>query len=196
MELEEMQKTWSDLSAELEKQKVLTHKIIMEMTKRKYRGKFSGFIKYEGIGAIVCLVAALLLALNFNSLDTWYFQAMGITALLLLTVLPVLVLRSLNRIKSIDILRDSYKDVLAEYARARKHLLGVQRAGIYLSFVFAAISLPLAGKLINNRDIFQETTWFWYLAGMMVFLLVFSRWAYGKYQRAVDSAEALLGEIN
>lgn len=195
MELDELQKVWSDLSDELEKQKELTHKIIMEMTKKKYTGKFQRFIKYEGMGAIICLGAALLLLMNFNRLDTWYYAAMGVLALLFLTGLPFLVLRSLYRIKSLNIQEGSYSDVLAAYARAKKQLLSVQRTGIYLSFVFGLISLPLAGKLINNRDVFQDTAWLWYLPVMIVFLLIFSRWAYKKYERATVSAEELLKEI-
>jgi cbb3-type cytochrome oxidase subunit 3 len=196
MELEEMQKIWSDLSGALEKQKVLTHKIIMEMTERKYRGKFMGFLKYEGFGAVICLVAAALLLVNFYRLDTWYFMAMGIAALLFLTGLPWVVLRSVNRIKSIDILNRSHREVLADFARAKQHLLKMQRTGIYLSFVFAAISLPLAGKLINNRDIFREMSSFWYLPVMFIFLLVCSRWVYRKYQKATSAAEELLREIH
>ena len=195
MELDELQKVWSDLSDQLEKQKELTHKIIMEMTKRKYKGKFQKFIRYEGVGAVICLGAAALLILYFYRLDTWYFMAMGLVALLFLIGLPVLVLRSLLQIKSIDIQKGSYKEVLTTYAQAKKQLLSVQRNSIYLSFVFGIISLPLAGKLINNKDVFQDNEWMWYLPVMLVFLLVFSRWAYKKYVGATNAAEELLKEM-
>lgn len=88
MDLEEIQAVWSDLSKRLDQQKQLTDQLILDMTKRKYRRRFDKITLYEGMGAVVCFVAALLLLTNFHKLDTWYLQLMGVLAMLFLVLLP------------------------------------------------------------------------------------------------------------
>ncbi len=196
MELEELQSVWSDMSDQLEKQKKLTHKIIMEMTQEKYRNKFQKFLNYEGLGAIVCLGAAIFMLLNFQKLDTWYFILLGGFTLVFLIGLPVLVLRALYKIKNINILEGNYKDTLVNYARTRNQLLFAQRLGINFSYIFAVISIPLAGKLFNDKDVFLEsTTWLWYVPVLLVMLFFFSRWGYKCYVGATDNAEALIKDL-
>jgi len=196
MELEELQSVWSEMSLQLEKQKKLTHKIIMEMTQRKYSDKFQKFMQYEGMGTVICFGMALVLLFNFGKLDTWYFMLLGILALAFLLGLPVMVLRSLYRIQSVNIIEGSYKDTLLTYARARKKLLHVQRLSIYLGFVFVFISLPLAGKLIRNEDFFSGSLmWLWYVPVLSAFIYFFSRWTYKSYLQATEKAEALIREL-
>lgn len=196
MELEELQSVWSEMSLQLEKQKKLTHKIIMEMTQRKYSDKFQKFMQYEGMGTVICFGMALVLLFNFGKLDTWYFMLLGILALAFLLGLPVMVLRSLYRIQSVNIIEGSYKDTLLTYARARKKLLYVQRLSIYLGFVFVFISLPLAGKLIRNEDFFSGSLmWLWYVPLLSAFIYFFSRWTYKSYLQATEKAEALIREL-
>ena len=56
MELKEMQTIWSQMSDQLENKKILTNKLIMEMTRERYKNKIGIISKYEGIGAAVCFV--------------------------------------------------------------------------------------------------------------------------------------------
>lgn len=196
MELEELQSVWSEMSGQLEKQKKLTHKIIMEMTQQKYSNKFQKFMQYEGMGTVICFGMAMVLLLNFGKLDTWYFVLLGLLALAFLVGLPIMVLRSIHRIKSVNIIEGSYKDTLINFARARKKLLFVQRLSIYLGFVFIFISLPLARKLMRNEDLFLGSqTWLWYVPVMAAFLYFFSRWAYKSYLKATEKAEALIRDL-
>jgi len=184
------------MSDQLEHQKKLTHKLIMEMTQVKYGNKFRKFLQYEGLGAGVCFVMALLLLLNFAKLDTWYFITLGILALVFLIGLPILVLRALIRIRSIDITGGNYRDTLMKYARSKKNLLFVQRLVIYLSYVFVVISLPLAGKLLNDVNYFQrDLSWLWFIPAMVFVLYFVTRWAYRHYVRATERAEELIREL-
>lgn len=196
MELEELQAAWSEMSDQLNKQKKLTHKIIMEMAQDKYKRKFRKLTNYEGMGTLICFGMALLLIFNFGKLDTWYFVLLGSVALGFLLGLPLLVLEALNRIQSIKLSDVSYKDTLMAYDIARKWLLFVQRLSIYLSLIFVFVSLPLAGKLMKNRDFFQEgSSWLWFVLPMIAFLFLFSRWTYKGYEKATEQAEGLLREL-
>ena len=61
MEIEELQSVWSEMSAQLEKQKKLTNELIMEMTQNRYSTKFDKLTFYETIGAVISFVMAIYL---------------------------------------------------------------------------------------------------------------------------------------
>ena len=198
MEFEEIQAIWSDLSNELDKQKRLTHQIIMEMTQEKYRNKFRKLATYETGGALMCYAAAVVLLLNFRVLDTWYLALIGVLALAYMIGLPILVLGSLYKIRSINIIDKSYKETLLKFTRARKRLLKIQQWGIYGGMIFLLLSVPLSVKLIDHKDFFKEE-----LNGLLVltlllslaFVYFFSRLSYRHYVGAANRAEELLREL-
>jgi len=197
MELEEMQATWSQLSDQLEHQKKLTNTLIMEMTKQRYRSKIGILSKYEGIGAIICFAAATLLLLQFQKLDTWYLMASGVFTIAYLIVVPIVVLRSINAMKRIDLINKTYKETFVAYVKKQEQFLLTQRAGIYLNFILLAVSLPVMVKVFKDKDIFTANSniVYWYIPIMAVFLILFSKWGYGKYKNVTASASDILKEL-
>ena len=195
MKVEELQSIWTEMSDELEKQKKLTHKIIMQMTQERYTNQLQKIAKYEGIGAIFCFGIALYLLINFSELDTWYLQLCGVFTLFFLLLMPVLVLRSIRNMKRINIVEGTYSDNISAYSKARNQFLFLQRIGIGLAFVLMITTLPVAGKILNGKDFFEGNQgWYWYLPVMFIFLILFSRWGYGKYKSITQSAEQILME--
>lgn len=196
MNVEELQAIWDEMSSELEKQKRLTHEIIIKMTKERYKGQLQKIAKYEGIGAVICFGAALFIILNFYKLDTWYLMLCGVFTLMFLLVLPVLVLRSIQNMKRIDIAKGNYTSNLKAFHKARNQFLFVQRIGIALGFVLILTMLPVAGKILKNKDIFMNSeVLLWYMPIMIIFLLFFSRWGYKAYKNITQSAENILKEV-
>lgn len=197
MELEEMQATWSQLSDQLEHQKKLTNKLIMEMTRERYKNKIGTLSMYEGIGAIICFAAAFLLLFQFQKLDTWYLLVSGVFTAAYLVVLPVIVLRSINAMKRIDMINNTYKETLIDYVKKQKRFLLTQRIGIYLNFILLAVSLPVLVKVFKDKDVFMTNTdlLYWYIPVMTIFLVLFSRWGYGKYKNVTASASNILKDL-
>lgn len=196
MELQELQTLWSQMSQELADQKKLTNDIIMKMTQEKYVNKFGKIVIYESIGAIICFAAALYVLVNFGKLEIWYLQLCGIFTLLFLIILPILTLKSLRRIKQINVAESSFKDTIVQFTKAKNQLLLLQRVGIYLSFLLMFTTLPVASKLLKNKDLFLETgIWYVYLPIMGIFLFFFTRWGYGCYKNITSSAESILSEL-
>jgi len=197
MELEEMQATWSQMSDRLDNQKKLTDKLIMKMTKERYKNKIGILSKYEGMGAVICFIAAILLILRFSELNTWYLLASGIFTVCYLIVLPVVVLRSINSMKNIDLTNNTYKETLIAYAKKKKQFLLTQKVGIYLNFILLAVSLPVVVKVFKGKDIFitNINLMYWYIPIMTVFLILFSIWGYGKYKKVTASASYILEEL-
>jgi multisubunit Na+/H+ antiporter MnhG subunit len=197
MELDKMKSLWDEMSLEVEKQKKLTDKIIMEMTQAKYRTKIGIVSKYEGIGAIICFIAAIILITKLNELDTWYLLGSGVLVVVYLITIPTIVLRSIRKMRNLNITSNNYKQTLIDYANNRKHFLLIQRIGIYLNFLLMIVALPMFVKLSSNKDIFVTNTsvWYWYVPIMTLFLIFFSRWGYKSYKSITASAEKTLREL-
>jgi len=198
MKLEEMKSLWTEMSLKLESQKSLTDKLILEMTQERYVNKFSKIQMYESIGALICFIAAFFIVINIGKLDTWYLLTFGIITIAFLILMPILVLRSIKSIKHLNIASNNYKETIMSFAKAKKKLLTFQRVGIYLSFLFALVIMPVSSKILNNKDFFaiEHSTKFW--IGMPLFfagLFFFARWGYRSYQNITNSAENILKEL-
>lgn len=198
MELEEMKTLWQEMSQQVEQQKKLTDALIMDMTQQKYTQKFSKITAYETIGAFICFITAILILVNFNKLDTWYLAACGIFTLSYLLTLPILVLRSLKTIRSINISSASYKESIVGFAKAKKQLLLIQKLGLYVNFILFLAIIPVASKLIGDKDIFMTGGSLWkysFIIIVAIAMIFVSRWGYGCYKNITNSAENILKEI-
>ncbi len=198
MELEEMKTLWREMSVQIDEQKQLTDALIMDMTQQKYTQKFGKITTYETVGAVICFTIALFLIINFNRLDTWYLISCGIFTLGYLITLPILVLRSLKSIKSIHIGRNSYKESIIGFAKAKKHLLLIQKLGIYCNFILFLTCIPVASKLLGNKDIFLTGGSLWKYGFILITTIVMifvSKWGYRCYKNMINSAENILKEL-
>tara|TARA_R110000868_G_scaffold4211_10_gene26551 strand:- start:8360 stop:8959 length:600 start_codon:yes stop_codon:yes gene_type:complete len=198
MELQEMQETWREMSLELEKQKKLTATIIIKMTQEKYKNKFRTITVFETIGTVICFIAALFILLNFTKLDTWYLVACGLITLGYLTILPILVLRSLYRIKNLNLISKNYKETLYSYTKEKKQLLLLQKLGVFGSFLVLFSSLPVFSKISSNKDFFKMDlglSFYIILIGVLIFFYFFTQWGYKSYMKITTSAELILNEL-
>lgn len=198
MEIEELQSAWTQLSDELNHQKKLTNKIILDMTKQKYQNKFTTITKYETLGAVVCFAIALFVLFNFKKLDTWYLQVCGILTLLFLIVLPAMALTTLKGIKNIDILNGSYKDNLKRYLKTKNRLLKLQKIGIATGFIGLFFIVPVTSKIISNKNVFLtslKTEQYVLFAITLIAMVFFCKWAYNGYLKVTQSAQEILQDL-
>lgn len=196
MELEEMKGLWENMSEELERQKLLTDKMVVEMTRQKYRGKLSQISLPETVGTVICFAMAAYALFNFEKLDTWYLALCGIISVAFCIVLPVLSLRSIDRMKQINLGQNSYRETLIQYAKEKDRFVKVQKAGYYLGFVFSLAVLPVAGKLMRDKDLILDAKlWIWYIPLALIFHFLFSKWVWKHYSSAAKGARNLLDEL-
>jgi hypothetical protein len=197
MTLDEMQNVWSEMTEKLENQKQLTDTLIMEMTAQKFRSKIGKISTFESAGAVICFIAAIFLAVNFEKLDTWYLSASGVVVIGYLIFVPFLVLRSIYKMKGINISGNTYKQSLIDFAKRRKHFLLLQRTAIILNFVLLVLILPVSSKIFKDKDLFVDNAdlWYWYIPVMLLFLIPFSKWGYTSYKNMTASAEELIRDL-
>jgi len=198
MNIEEMQTIWSEMTEKLENQERLTNTLIMDMTKEKFRKKISRISRYESVGAILCFVMALYVVLSINKLDTWYLLTSGIVVSAYLVIFPLLILRYVQRMKTIDLVSNTYTESLVEFAKRRKQFLLMQRIGLGLNFFLMLLILPVSAKVLGGKNLFIESNsnvWIFYIAGMLMLIIPVSLWGYRSYKRMTASAEILLQDL-
>lgn len=197
MNLEEMQKVWQEMTEKLDEQKHLTNRIIMDMTKEKFKNKIGRIARYESLGAIACLILVLFIITSLRKLDTWYLMTSGLFIVGYLIGMPLLVLNSIKRMKTINLSTSNYKNTLTQFTKRRKRFLLLQRIGIVGNFFLMILVLPVVSKLFSGKDLFvnQSSEWLWFMAFMILFLIPFSVWGYRKYERMTNSAENLLQDL-
>ena len=198
MELEEMKSLWQQMSQKLEKQQLVTDKLIMEMTQQKYSNRFNKLFFYESLGSVICVITAVLIFANIERLDTWYLMACGIAVAVILLILPFFTLRFLHQIKNIKVAEYNYKETLVRFQRSKNRMLMYQRGGIILSFFLALMILPVFQKIFQEEDFFKQGLGIrvWVSVGvMLVFLFFFARWGYRSYKSVTRSAESVLKEL-
>jgi MFS family permease len=198
MELEEMQAVWSQMSDQLENQKRLTNKLIMEMTEQKFKNRFSTVSSYETIGAVICLGAVVFIVLNIDKINTWYLWICAIVSLVFLIILPVLNIRSIHSIKNINLQKNSYKETFIEYTKKKRNLLLVQKLATVCSIVVMWTTAPVFGTILTGEDFFKQN----YSLSMLLFfgvvtaaVLIFALWGYNNYKRITASAEKVIKEL-
>ena len=198
MELKEMEGLWNEMSLEVEKQKTLTSKLIVEMTKQKFSNKLSKIAVPETVGAVICFLMALFVLVNFNKLDTWYFLISGVFTISYLVLIPLFVLKSIGKMKRINITENSYKQTIQDFAKRKKQFFFLQQLSQFMGVLLIFTSLLLSAKILNDKDLLVEgsESLIWAVPLLLIFLYFFSRWGIKCYRNATKQAENLLSELN
>ena len=204
MELEEMKLLWDSMSEELEKQKKLTDKLIIEMTQQKYKNSLQRISIPETIGAIICYTFAIIILMNFEKYDHWFLILCAVLSLIILLFLPIFSLRAVSKMKRINIIKNSYKKTISQYTTGKKEFLLVGKFGIYVGipmiFLNAIIFAKIMGKDIelpenpNAREIILKLILPFSVA--ILYFVIFTRLVMRKYKKAFVQAEELLQELN
>ncbi len=195
MELEELTKLWSEMSAEKQQQKKLSKSIIIKMTQANYKSKINKVWVAEVGGALVCIGGCLLLMFNFQKLDKWYLQICGVAGALILVVLATFSLKSIWGMKKATVIDANLKETLTRYAKAKQQFVAVQKISFYLGAVVMLLVLPVAGKLMANTDMFKETKLWMYYALAFPFFYFFAKWVFKSYIKMTTDAERMLQEL-
>jgi hypothetical protein len=196
MELEEMKTLWSEMSAELEKQKKLTDLIIIKMTQANYRSKINGIFIPEVIGSFICLAMGLYILVNFYKLNSLWMAVCGAAGVLILFILPVLSLRAIHTLRSVNILRTNYKQSLKLYAKGKLQFVFVQKLSFYLGAFMMLVLLPPMCVIMGVKDPFSHSSlWLSYVIMFPLFYFM-ARWVFRKYMSVTGNAENILKELD
>jgi len=199
MEIDEMKTVWAEIGGQLEKQKKLTDKMIMMMTQEQYRKKWNKIAYPEIFGTIICFGMAIFILINIEKLETWYNVLFGISSAIIMLVLPIISLRSIKKMSSINFYKNSYKDTLITYAKGKKQFQSLQKIAYYLGFALIFFILPVTTKIMNGKDIFigAENSWplFIFIPLAIIFFVFFTKWVKKCYGKNINEAENILKDL-
>lgn len=147
------------------------------------------------VGAFVCFAAVLFIMMNFQKLDTWYLLACGMVSSFILIVLPILSIRAIRNIRSVNISANNYKQSLLEYSKGKIQFVFVQKLSFYLGAILIVVILPVMGQLIAGKNMFMTSTlWFCYVIAFP-FFYAFTKWVFKSYRKSALEAEIVLKEL-
>ena len=196
MELEEMKSLWNDMSQKVDQQKVLTDKLIIDMTQERYENKLRHISIPESIATLICFVVVLYLVSNFGLLDVWYLQLLGAITIISCLILPILSLKSIQKMKAINISKNTYRESLTKYAKGETKFMLLQKISFYVSFLVLISSVIVFSKIIKDIDIFTITEKLnWLVPSGIGVLYIFTQWVLKKYKKATISANNILKEL-
>lgn len=199
MELEEMKTMWDKMNKEMNHQKILTDNLVLDLTKEKYKNKFTKVEFFETIGAVICFASAIWLILNFTKLEFWYLELFAIFAIIILVLLPIMTLKKIRGIKVIELESLSFKDTLVNFQRRKHELIISQKINVFVSIILAVVVLPLFTKIVKGIDLFGAehiNSFYIYLPILLTLLFFLSKWGIKSYQNLTKSAEHILKELD
>jgi hypothetical protein len=196
MELEEMKSLWEDMNQKVDQQRVLTDQLILDMTKERYENRLRSISLPETLSAFICFAAVIYLISNFNLLDVWYLQFTGVLTIVACMLLPILSLKSIKKMKAINISKSTYKESLVNYAKEKTKFMRFQKISFYTSFIVLILAVISFGKIMKGIDVFTMTEKLnWLVPSGIGVLFIFSQWVLKKYKKATDSANNILKEL-
>lgn len=197
MELEEMKTLWDTMSERIEKLELVNKQHIMEITKQKYKNKFSTIMKYESLGTIICYGIAFWILYNFSKLDTTVLVVCGVISVSTLVVLPFFSLGLLNKLKHLKISQSNYKETILSFEKNKKRLLFIQQFSIVFGLIIFFSVMPVMSRIMGNAPFYENmnTSMIIFITVVLIGVFLFSLWGYRCYKRITEHAGSLLKEL-
>lgn len=196
MELDEMKNLWEEMSDRIEKQERLTKNLIGNVTEEKYHSKLKKIRYSEIIGAIICYLGAIYLIINFFKIDPLAEKIFAVISIGLLLTLPIISLRSLNRMQKVKISSKTYLETLNDFGKQKIKFQKFQKLNVSLGLFLILVAIPVLSA-IKGVDL-SETEYFWILTFpiSIIAFLGFAIWVLRSYNKSLEATEKLLSEIN
>lgn len=198
MDLDQMEELWKSQNEQLNNQKRLNKKLIMDITQQRLKAKWDTVLQYETLGAVVCISLGLVLLFKLGYFAPWYIFLSGLLTCMYMLLFPIFTLRSIFRLKNMTVENALFTDVMKSYTVRKREFVTIQKIGLFFNSILFVISLPALNMLINGKDIFvaQPPLVYVGLGILCVFTILASVWAYKKYMRVLVRTEELLKDMD
>ncbi|HXS54951.1 MAG TPA: hypothetical protein VN726_02435 [Hanamia sp.] len=196
MELDDLKNDWESATNKAHKQNILTSKMIIKMTQKKYESKIRK-IKYpELTGGIICILGLSFIVFNFNKLDTPFLQSIGVVTILLLLIIPALSYLSLISFPSANNFDKPYIEIIQNFAKQKLRFSKYQKANAFLNYLLLVTIIILLPKFFFGKDItFAKSFWLFAFPIGYIFLVFFSKRVKKFYNNSLTQAGELLKEV-
>jgi hypothetical protein len=196
MDLDKMKEIWSEMSDQLEKQKKLTNQIILKMTQERSNNRLNKLINFEIIGSIISVGLIVLVIANFDKLGNGLMLTAGIVSIIIFVMSTLTSLNFIKKAKKIDVVKNSYKQTLIDFATCYKTYQIHMKLSTILGIVMVFVFLPVVAKILSNKDILSDLEEFWEsLIACSIILPVVWYIIYKFYSRNMEEVNRLLKDL-
>ena len=197
MELDDLKRDWESINKHSDMNTKLNAQIIDKVIAQKYQSNLKKIIIPELIGDAICLLSAIYVGANLNKLDTVFFKTIGIMAILLLTVLPILSIMSVRKFKFKENVNEPIVEMLAKFSIQKKQFYNFQRVNLILSNLLLVFTIILIPKLFaGNNWVVSKNYWIYSFSVSYIFLLFSSKWVMRNYNKTLQKTEDLLQSLD
>jgi hypothetical protein len=197
MELDELKIMWTEMSENIDKQKHLTDKLIINMTQLQYKNGLQKISTPELAGTVICFAFAGLILINFGKYDSFYLKACGIVSAIILIVLPVFSLRAIFKLSNLNITTGNPRQILTGYAKGKRRLLFIQKLSLILTFLLMIVCLPVMLIIMGGKTTHvKPEVWLWFIPFSLATLFLLGKWVYSYYSKTVNKVEDLLRDLD
>lgn len=196
MELDDLKNTWTNMNNEVQQQPHLNTETINQMTSSKYHSRIKKIAYPEIAGIFICVAGAVFIIFNFSKLDTVFFQATAIVAIVVLLLLSAISWISIRRLNVTGDVNKPYAATLKDFAVQKIRFSKLQKINVTLSYLLLVCIIILLPKFFSGKDITRNNS-FWIFAFSIgyIFLLFYSKWVSKYYSNSLHQAENLLKEL-
>lgn len=196
MELDDLKNDWESATNKAQKPNILTSKMIIKMTQKKYESKIRK-IKYpELTGGIICILGLSFIVFNFNKLDTPFLQSIGVVTILLLLIIPALSYLSLTSLPSANNFDKPHIEIIQNFAKQKLRFSKYQKVNAFLNYLLLVTIIILLPKFFSGKDItFAKSFWLFTFPIGYIFLIFFSKRVKKYYNNSLTQAGELLKEV-
>ena len=192
-----MKNLWEDLSGKVESQQKLNKEQLLEMTKKSYQNSLGKIYLPEILGSIICFFYAGFFIFQIGKLEFPVNQILAVFNTAAMIVLPVISLVTLYRLNSLVLKEHAPAQLLKRFMAHKTFFWKFQRFNLILSGVFAITILPPLAELVGKADLIMESKfWMVYVPIGLIFIYIFGRWAFRKYDKALLDTQQLIEGID
>ncbi len=159
MELEDIKKSWAQMSQDLEKQKILTNELILKMAHQKSSKSLGKLIGFETVGGFLMSIAlSILVILNFytGNLTGTGLTICGIGSLIIFAASGLTSLNFILKMKRINLLENTIEvnlNFLNDFKRTLKQYKKLNMITAIPTMVFF---IPVVVKIFNDKNVFEN----------------------------------------
>ncbi len=192
MELDDLKNSWEEATKQIN----IPVKMIDRATHAQYKSNLKKIVYPEIIGSIICFLGAVYIGCRFNELGNGFVKGIGILAIGVLVVLPILSFISLLQFNSIGDVNKPYAETLKDFAIQKIRFHTFMKINSTLCYLLLVSLIIVCSKFFGEKDIY-ENTYFWILSfsGGYIFLLFYSKWVAKYYKNTLQQTEDLLKEL-
>lgn len=197
MELEEMKSLWADLSLQVEKQDKIQKKLLLQITKQKFRNKMNNIRIPELLGSLVCVGYAMYFLGRFGDFELWYNQVFALITIFIMIALPTASLSAIKGMRNLHIDTETPATILDKFTKSKVRFWKVQRYGMIFGAILLITIIPPLTELNGSIEKIQNPLfWMIYIPAGLVFMYFLTRFVYKKYRRTIAASEKMIRDID